>query len=469
MRLRLERTDWALLSAYLLAAVLGAWQSCVLVNDGAIYLTAAWLGNAWDLFFDQNTSRAVSTLFQFGLAWALRPLFGAASGAFIAVAHVLYFAGPLVLWLILRAVEPQRIFSRLYLAVASAMVYFTSELIAGMGLWLIWLALLARPATARTTISIASVVITPLLAFTHPAVALVSLLFAAVGGLLVLLGRPFPRNLAIAAAVMGVVLLGAYFVTSALFHPSNPTVALNQGFNKYDYANPIWLLATLGLFPMFAALWLLLLAPGLQAVRARWRLAPVAVLIVALAGMWFAAAGTGLLTWLYSRHTAGHVLAVALALAVCSPAAWLHAAERPLMLYAAVLAIAAVSYNLDLFLFGRFVDQHLRPGVVDVEGQAATWPPRHTGAYGLRSYLKWAVAPDYRRDVVVPTYDWYQVTLAFYSFFRSDRQSVLFHPVGRRGDWIPFECDAVERARTRLHDDLDEMFLGFLSSRYCVR
>src|SRR5690242_9988933 len=98
MRTPLDRVDWALLSAYLLAAALGTWQACLLVNDGAVYLTAAWLGNAWDLFFDQNTGRAVSTLSQFGLAWALRPLFGASSAAFIAVAHVLYFAGPLALW-----------------------------------------------------------------------------------------------------------------------------------------------------------------------------------------------------------------------------------------------------------------------------------------------------------------------------------------------------------------------------------
>ncbi len=110
MRLPLERTDWALLTAYLLAAALGTWQSCLLVNDGAIYLAAAWLGDAWDLFFNQNTGRAVSTLFQFGLGWALRPIFGFSSAAFVAVAHGLYFAGPLILWLILRAVEPQRVF-----------------------------------------------------------------------------------------------------------------------------------------------------------------------------------------------------------------------------------------------------------------------------------------------------------------------------------------------------------------------
>jgi hypothetical protein len=69
----------------------------------------------------------------------------------------------------------------------------------------------------------------------------------------------------------------------------------------------------------------------------------------------------------------------------------------------------------------------------------------------------------------VPLYDWYQVTLAFYSFFRSNRESVLFHPLCRRGDWLPFECAALDRARPRAHDAGDRMFLDFLSDRYCVR
>ena len=73
----MDRVDGALFAAYLLMAVLGTWTQCLLVNDGAVYLAAAWLGNAWDLFFDQNTARAVSTFFQFGMAWAVRPLFGA--------------------------------------------------------------------------------------------------------------------------------------------------------------------------------------------------------------------------------------------------------------------------------------------------------------------------------------------------------------------------------------------------------
>ena len=73
---RLDLPDAALLAAFALIAVLGTWQKGLLVNDGAVYLTAAWLGNAWDLFYSQNTGRAVSTLLQFGPAWAMRPLFG---------------------------------------------------------------------------------------------------------------------------------------------------------------------------------------------------------------------------------------------------------------------------------------------------------------------------------------------------------------------------------------------------------
>src|SRR5260370_31717297 len=91
----LERCDVALLAAFAVVAVLGTWQKCLLVIDGAVFLAAAWLGNAWDLFFDQIAGRAVSTLFQFGTAWALRPAFGSSSQGFLVVAHALYFAAPL--------------------------------------------------------------------------------------------------------------------------------------------------------------------------------------------------------------------------------------------------------------------------------------------------------------------------------------------------------------------------------------
>ncbi len=127
----MDRVDKALLAAYLVAALLGTWQQCLMVNDGAVYIAAAWLGDAWDLFFDQNPGRVVSTLFQFGLAWLLGPAFGGAADAFVAATYVFYFAGPLVLYAILRAVEPQRVYARLYLCLVLAMIYFTSEMIAG--------------------------------------------------------------------------------------------------------------------------------------------------------------------------------------------------------------------------------------------------------------------------------------------------------------------------------------------------
>jgi hypothetical protein len=462
----MERSDKVLLATFLLAATLGTWTRCLLVNDGAVYITAAWIGNTWPLFFDQNVGRTVSTLMQFGLAWALRPAFGGASDAFVVAAHVFYFAGPLVLWLILRAVEPHRVYSQLYLAVTVMMIFFTSEMIVGMGVWLIWLAFLASPRSGTAKI-VASAAAAPVLAFTHPAIALLSLLFAFTGGVL-MLRRAFPRPLAIAAGAMGIVLVGAYLILSAVFSPSNPTVALQQGLNKYDYVNLAWMLVTLWLFPMLATAWLLLLAPGVAA-STRWHPSHVAIVAIGCIGIGLAAGGTGLLTYLFARHTASHVLAVALALAVVAPGVWLVEARRPLLFYSAIAAVAALSYNADLFLFGRFVGNHLQPGLVDVDDPRSAWPRPLSGPYGIRGTAKWAAGPDYQRDVVVPMYDWYRVTLAFYSYFRSDRTSVLFHHLGQRGDWIPFECGPLDRARSMPHDERDRMFLAFLSDHYCVR
>lgn len=466
---RLDRTDAALLGAFLLAAVLGSWQRCLLVNDGALYLTAAWLGDAWNLFFDQNTGRAVSTFMQFGLVWALRPVFGASSDAFMIAGHALYFAGPLILWAIVRLVEPHRAYSRLYLAAVLMMIYFTSEAVVGMGLWLIWFAWVGASGRSWPTIAVATVLFAVVIAFTHPAMMLVSLLVALVGGGLILAGRPFPRQQAIAAMAMGLLLTAGFVVMSAAFHPSNPTILFQQGLNRYDYVDPVWMMRTFFLFPMLPAVWLLLLAPGLESARLRWRLPPSAIWILGALGLWFAAAGTGLLTWLYARHTAPHVLAVTLALALVAPAAWLASARRPLLLCAAIAATAAVSYNVDLFLFGRFVDRHLQTGIVDVATPSVAWPSPMTGAYGMRSYLKWAAGPDYQRDVVVPIYDWYEVTLAFYSFFRSDRQAILFHALDRRGAWLPFECGPLAAVQRQPHDARDQMLMTFLMQHYCVR
>jgi len=264
------------------------------------------------------------------------------------------------------------------------------------------------------------------------------------------------------------VLIGAYLALSAAFPPSNPTVALQQALNKYDYVNLAWMLVTLWLFPMLIPAWLLLVAPGFGAAGMRWRPPRGTTELVGVIGIALAAGGTGLLTWLFARHTASHVLAVALALALASPGVWLTESRRPLLFYCAIAATAAVSYNADLFLFSRFFDHHVQAGIVDVDAPGATWPAPLSGPYGIRGTFKWAAGSDYQRDVVVPMYDWYRVTLAFYSYFRSDRRSVLFHHLNHRGDWIPFECKPLERARVPLHDERDQAFLAFLAEHYCV-
>jgi len=70
--------------------------------------------------------------------------------------HVLYFAMPLALWLALRAVEPHRLFSRLYLASTLALIYFPTELVTGSGLWLIWMALIVDPASSTRQAAVAT-------------------------------------------------------------------------------------------------------------------------------------------------------------------------------------------------------------------------------------------------------------------------------------------------------------------------
>ena len=80
---RLDASDAVLLAAFAVVAVLGTWQRCLLVNDAAVYLAATWLGNAWDLAYSQFPSRAVSSLFTFGPAWAWRVLFEPSSDAFV--------------------------------------------------------------------------------------------------------------------------------------------------------------------------------------------------------------------------------------------------------------------------------------------------------------------------------------------------------------------------------------------------
>jgi hypothetical protein len=466
---RFDRCDAALLGALVLAAALGTWTNALMVNDGAVFLTAGWFGNSWDLYFSQNADRWLSTYVTYGPAWAARRAFGLSSGGYMLVAHLFYFAVPLVLWLILRSLESQRLFSRLYLAIALALLYFPTELIAGLGLWLMWLALVSGPARTARQAVIATALFAVLLAFTHPSIALMSFLYLAVGGVLTAFGRPVPRRSLIGAGVMGVLLLLAYFATSRWLKATNPTVIAALAVNRYAFIDPTWMVATLVLFPALAAQWLLLLAPGAASARLRPRFSPGAIWIIGLVGGAFAACGTGLLTWLFARHTAPYILALATALALVAPAVWLVDTRRALIAYAAVIAAATLSYNVDLLLLGRFVDRYARPGLIDIDDPAAGWLASPTANNALRNYFKWAAGDDYVRDVVVPIYDWHRAALAFYSFFRSGRQTVLFHRLDRRGDWLPFHCPAVAQTLADTRDPQDRMFLAFLGDKYCVR
>lgn len=470
MKTPLDRCDGALLAAFAVIALLGTWNSCLLVNDGGVQLSAGWLGNAWDLYLSQLSGRAVALLVTFGPAWAARWTFDLGPATYITVAHVLYFAVPLLLWLAIRTIEPHRTFSRLYLATALALVYFPTELILGAGLWMIWVAVVADPTRSMRQVALTTLLLGLTMGLVHPALALMSLAYTAVGGALSAFGRGPPRRTLGAALAMSFLLFAAYGATSTLLPPTNPTILHALTTNRYDYVDPVRMIVTMALFPMLPALWLLLVSPGLETARLRWRLSSRAEMIVAVLGLWFAANGVSLLTWLFARHTAGYVLALALALALAAPAgAWLMRARQPLMLFAAIMTVAAFSYAIDLALLGRFIDQRGRSGVVDVDASASQpWPPRQRVTFGTRVYFKWAAGDDYVRDVVVPDYDWYLVTLAFQSFFSSDGRTVLFHRIPAKG-WIPFECAPVEQTLSSARGEARLMFLRFLAEHYCVR
>jgi len=46
----MDRSDKALLAAFLLAAGLGTWTRCLMHDDGAVILSSGWLGSLWDLY-----------------------------------------------------------------------------------------------------------------------------------------------------------------------------------------------------------------------------------------------------------------------------------------------------------------------------------------------------------------------------------------------------------------------------------
>ena len=97
------------------------------------------------------------------------------------------------------------------------------------------------------------------------------------------------------------------------------------------------------------------------------------------------------------------------------------------------------------------------------------WPSKRPEPAAARILLKYAARGDYERDVVMPAYDWFRMTLAFYTYFRSDRQSVLFHPMGDGGNWDPFPCPPIAEALDHARDTQDRMFLNFLAQHYCAR
>jgi hypothetical protein len=465
---KLERCDAALLSALAVAAILGTWTSGLMLNDAAVFLMAGWFDNSWDLYFSQNADRWLATWITYGPAWIAHHLLGTSAHAYMIVAHVSYFLVPLVLWLVLRRVETQRLFSRLYLAIVLPLLYFPTELIFGLGLWAIWLALLCDPARSNRQAALATVVFAVLLAFVHPSIGLMSLLYLAIGALLGAVGRPVPRRSLVGAGAMAVVVLASYFIVGHWLKADNPTVIAGFAANRWSYIDPAWMVATMAMFPALAVQWLLLLAPGSEAARLRWRIAPLAVIVIAVLGVALAAFGTGLLTATYARHTAAYILALATVLALVAPQRWMVPAQRALLAYAAIAATAAASYNIDMVFFGRVVDGYTTPGLVDVDDPANTWPPTPLEPSAMRTHLKWFAGADYARDVVVPIYDWHRLALAFYSYFRSDRRTVLYHRLDRGGDWIPFPCPVVARTLAGSGDPQDRMFLAFLGRKYCV-
>jgi hypothetical protein len=461
----MERTDKALLAAFLVAAILGTGTLCLLVNDGAVFVAAGWLGDPWDLYFRQVATRAVSTYLSFGPAQLILGALPLSAGAFVVLAHLLYFAAPLVLWLLLRAIEPCRLYSRLYLAIVLALLFFPSEAIVGIGLWMIWLALVCDPRRSLREAAAVTAVFGVALVFTHPAIAVMSLLYLVIGAGLYAVGRPLSRRSLFAAAVLFVILLAGNLVVSRWLAPTHPQIIAALASGRLAYLDPVAMAAEIGRFMSIGVLWLLLLGPGLSV-----RFGSISFALLAVFGVWSAAAGTNLLTYLAARHTAPYVLALAVTLALAAPARWLEESRRSLLLYAAIAVIAAASYASDLMLFGRYVDQRMAPGYHNVERlPAEPWPEPYLKSSLAHMAFKWGAGPDYVRDVVVPTYDWYRITLAFISFFRSDRQSVLFHPAGRPGDWLPFECEGVQAAAAQARDQRDREFLEFLGSNACIR
>src|SRR5258707_970898 len=142
-----------------------------------------------------------------------------------------------------------------------------------------------------------------LMAFPHPALALMGLFFVGAGLALPLFGQRLPTRSLVAVAVLSVALLAFYLAAARWLPPTNPSDGASQEANRFAYLSPVWMLRTLMYFPMIAVLWFLLLVPAADTLRLRWRFLPLAVLAVAAFGPWCPAAGTSLKTSAWTRPT----------------------------------------------------------------------------------------------------------------------------------------------------------------------
>jgi hypothetical protein len=399
-------------------------------------------------------------------------MLGLSSDAYVTLAHVLYFVPPLVLWLMIRAVERQPVFSRLFLAFSLVLIYFPSEFNVAVGLWMLWLAIVAHPARSALQRTAATLGLGLAMVFTHPGPMAMSLLYLLAAGALAIMGKPVPRATLPAAAAMSALLLAGYLLTGRLLAPTNPTIVEALADGSRDFLDPRRLLANFAFSPVLLAWWLLLLAPGVEAAGLlRRRVPPLALVAVAAFGLWFAVNGIGLFTWIYVRQTGSYAMTFALALALAAPGDhWLAASRRALALFAGVAVAGALSYGFDLAVLESIFKRQLTPGYVAVETlPAAEWPAHRQPKSLRRTLFKWTAGEDYARDVVVPGYDWFRVTTAFQTFFLSHRTAVLFHRLPDNF-WIPFECIPVKRALAAAHDARDAELLRFiLSEGYCVK
>ena len=438
------------------------------MHDGAILLTAGWLGDAWDLYFSQNASRAVSTLLSFGPVWLVRRAFGPSAGTYMVLGHVLYFAMALVPWLVLRAIEPHRLFSRLYLAVTLAMIYFLAEVVFGVAFWLMWLAVIVRPARTTAQIALATLLLGLAMAFCHPVTGLMTLVYLVAGGVLVGLRRPFPRHTLVAGAALAVLLLLAYFAQSRWLAATNPTILNAVSIIRFDYIDPDLDGGNDGDVPDAGRAVVAPAGAGLHCGRD----APVAPTVALIADL-RAVVRSG-------RH--GHA-----DLALRPPHRGLHPGRGGRARPAAARGLARRRQRrVGALCPGRIGGVRVRTTSISCCSAASSIAtPRQAGSmsigspwHGSREFggqqrhalaFKWGAGQDYVRDMVVPTFDWYRLTLAFYTYFHSDRQRVLYHLVERPGDWKPYECPALARARALPHDATDLKFIDFLAEHYCPR